>query len=150
MARNLYGEFVVDQVPFAPDADLITQIQAWNTAGTTFETEFFAKFSTTENWKLSKCTTNDIPEVRIQIVAPDNSLTFVVVGLVNGYIDYESNYKPYTAIRRFKYASGAAPSLTQQVAMTGTDMQTVKGVTSGGMGRVIAVDTSNLYVYVVL
>ena len=147
-ARSVGGEY--DPYPVyvtvIPDSTLVTQITTWKTAKTVIEGVMCLIWGSA-NWTVSVSTTNSLPELRIMQVEDDADNTYLLTCEILGVADDDDTWVSANKIMEFDYTG--SPSLGEQIQLNSTDCYVMKGVSTGGAGKVVSIaapTTAKIYV----
>ena len=148
-SRSVGGEFgdYPQNVTVIPDSTLVTQIGTWKAAGTVIEGVMVVIWSLSANWTASVSTTNSLPELRIMHVENDADNTYLLTCEILGVVDDDDTWVSANKIMEFDYTG--SPSLGEQCQLNGTDCYTMKGVSTGGAGKIVSIaepTTAKIYV----
>jgi len=147
-ARSVGGEYCPYPFPVTviPDSTLVTQITTWKNASTQIEGVMCLIWGAA-NWTASVSTTSSLPELRIVHVENDADNTYLLTCEVLGIVDDDDSWVSANKIIEFDYTG--SPTLGEQVQLNGTDCYTMKGVSTGGAGKVVSIaepTTAKFYV----
>lgn len=136
---------------FYPDSALQTTLAGYESAGTYNFEEVYVVISTSNPNEVSLAGNGVIPNGRIVAWKYDSTNTYILsVGLFC-YADYEAEIHTFSGgIYKMNYGDNSAPSIGEEIQMDGTTGTVVDGVTTGGVGKILAVDTDNAYVMVLI
>jgi len=152
MFEDIGGQRVKSPVvhEFYPDSSLKDTLEGYETAGTPELQDIYIVISTSNNNEVSLAGNGVAPNGKIVNYKKDKTYGYILSVSLFKYADYEGNLHTPIGIFEFSYGENTAPSLGEEIQMDGTDGDVVDGVTSGGIGKIINVDTTNSVVHAIV
>ena len=134
------------EITVYPDATFAAEITALSNAHDIIGR--VVSWVTTANMSVTSPAASAIPDGKVIDVEPDNDNTWALTVRFWGYADVEGNRWPCNQIIEMPLSSTVA-SLGQEVQVDGSSYNAIKGVNTGGSGKVVSVNGSSYASFVI-